>query len=177
MGRLLFGLAILFMVGCATPSLKQPGTGQAESEAEQLREALKKHYEIGEGYYQTGKLDLARAEYLAMLDLKPEEENALYRLGTVAFKQRDFDLSANYFSRAIDSNPKNKKAHYNLANIRLMQAENHFKYYTALVDKDADLRRVSKLMADIDAFNTKSIVSLKKTQTGSLDALAGALKK
>jgi len=71
-------------------------------------------------------------------------------------------------------NPKNGKAQYNLASIRLMQADNHFKYYAAMVDKDTDLSKVSDLMAAIDKFNRKQVIS---SDSESLDKLAGALRK
>ena len=124
--------------------------------------------------YKAGKLDEARTEFLAMLSLKEGEPNANYRLGTIAFKLGEFEESALYFDSVIQADPKNYKAHYNLAAIRLMQAENHFKYYAALVDPDTDLEKVSKLMADIDSFNSKQT---PQGNEKSLDQLATSLKK
>lgn len=135
---------------------------------------LKHHYDLGENLYKNGKLDEAAVEFKKMLELVPGEPNASYRLGTIAFKQADYDKSASYFEDTIKGNPKNYKAHYNLASIRLMQSENHFKYYAALVDPDTDLEKVSKLMADINQFNNKHPA---KSNEQSLDQLAVTIKK
>lgn len=175
--RLVLLLLCVSIASCSlAPSRKSTEGFQDQVTQEAERKKLKHHYDLGERFYKSGDLDSAISEFQAMLQIKPEQELALYRLGTIAFKQRQFDESATYFERAIASNPKNKKAHYNLANIRLMQAENHFKYYTSLVDKDTDISRVSKLVADIDNFNTRKNNNSNQ-QAGSLEALAGALKR
>lgn len=166
-----FFLLILMLSGCSLSPLEKE-LATRDDKAAVMRE-LKTHYQLGERHYKAGQFEEAVVEFEIMLSLKSEEENALYRLGTIAFKQGRYEDSAEYFERAITSNPKNKKAHFNLASIRLMQAENHFKYYAALVDKDTDLKKVSKLVADIDHFNRHSPES---NQTESLDKLAGALK-
>lgn len=168
-------LMVISAAGCASLNTAPSSPKNSDSEFEAQQKALKQLYDQGEQFYKTGQLDLAAAEFTKMLEVVPEEENALYRLGTIAFRQRQFELSADYFERTIKSNPKNKKAHFNLANIRLMQSENHFKYYAALADKEADLSKVSKLIADIDDFNSRK--SKKKDTGGSLDALAGAIKR
>ncbi len=169
---LLLVLSVLVLSGCAfNPTNEVKSEVQAR---QQLAEALKAHYEKGETLYKAGQLDEARAEFQAMLDIKADEPEALYRLGTIAFKQRRFDESASYFESVVETEPKNYKAHYNLASIRLMQAENHFKYYAALVDPDTDLAKVSKLMADIDRFTSRRSV---KVSEQSLDQLATSLKK
>lgn len=170
--KVLLVIAVFMLTACSSTNNSQALSKSSDQQV--LREQLKRHYEIGEDYYKAHQFDLAEAEFKEMLSLRLEEEYALYRLGTIAFRKREFDVSADYFERAIRANPKNKKAHYNLANIRLMQAENHFKYYAALVDKNQDLTKVSKLVADIDDFNSRDRGAQNE---GSLDALAGALKR
>lgn len=145
----------------------------AESQ-QKLRQQLQAHFDQGQLLYKSGELDMARIEFNAMLDLKADDPNANYRLGTIAFKQGQFEDSATYFETVIKVEPKNFKAHYNLAAIRLMQAENHFKYYAALVEPDTDLAKVSKLIADIDAFNSKR---LPRNNENTLEQLATSLKK
>ncbi|MAR93110.1 MAG: hypothetical protein CML06_19865 [Pseudomonadales bacterium] len=166
---------LLVLTGCGSLGGSKPDTfRQVKSEQALLREQLKIHYDRGEELYQSGQLDAARKEFEAMLALRGDEPNANYRLGTIAFKQRRFDQSANYFAAVIAADPKHYKAHYNLASIRLMQAENHFKYYAALVDPDADIKKVSRLMADIDRFTRNHMPSVPEQ---TLDQLAGSLKK
>lgn len=172
--RLLFMVCVSFLIGCAS---NYPINTEAMHEAqakEQLKLRLKAHYERGEKLYKSGQLDSASAEFREMLAIKPNEPNANYRLGTIAFKQGQFEESANYFDAVIQVNPKSHKAHYNLASIRLMQAENHFKYYAALADQKTDLKKLSKLIADIDNFNSKDIPLGREI---SLDQLATSLKK
>ena len=170
-----FLLLISFLSGCASfgyNSLEDELSDQQE--ARSLASKLKKHYEIGEQLYTQGKLELAEVEFKAMLEIKPEEPNALYRMGTLSFKKGMFDSAAEYFERTIKANPRNGKAHYNLASVRLMQAENHFKYYAALAGKKQDLSNVSILLGDIDKFNTNG---KQIGKSASLDEIAGALKK
>jgi len=165
--------ALLF-AGCATQGVGSSSAGKEKSEQEQIRAQLKSHYDKGESFYKLGEMDAAKAEFLAMLKIKPGEPNANYRLGTIAFRQGQYVESAAFFESVINEDPKNYKAHYNLASIRLMQAENHFKYYAALVDPEADLKKVSELMAGIDRFTKKSSPSDREQ---SLDQLAITLKK
>lgn len=173
--RLFLLLGCMLVFGCSTTGKQLTQQASASDNKAQVQ-LLKHHYELGESYYKNNQLEMAQAEFEQMLVIRPEEEFALYRLGNIAFKKREFDLSANYFERTIKANPKNKKAHYNLASLRLMQAENHFKYYAALADKDTDLSKVSKLVADIDDFNTRKSQT-KNSTNGTLDTLAGALKR
>ena len=58
-----------------------------DKEAVRVKSQLKQHYQRGEELYQDGKLEMAEKEFQAMIALKSEEENALYRLGTICFKQ------------------------------------------------------------------------------------------
>lgn len=165
--------------GCA---LFGPATLDKEM-AEQARQGdeisakvkqLRQHFQAGEGFYENDKLAEAEAQYKAMLALKPEDDSALYRLGTIAFKRGQFAESAAYFERAVKSNPRNQRAQYNLATIRLMQAENHFKYYVALSGKDTDLAKVTELLGSIDRFANADV---RGNNTQALDEIAGALKK
>lgn len=172
-------VAILLLAVCVA-GCSSFGYNSLEGELSKQKDArenavrLKQHYDTGERFYQEGKLEQAEKEFKAMLELKPEEENALYRLGTLSFKQAKYDASAEYFERAIKVNPRNGKAHYNLASIRLMQAENHYKYYAALAGKEQDLSNVTGLLGDIDEFNNNGKPDGK---SASLDKIAGALKK
>lgn len=172
--RALIFFCVLVITGCATHSSNSDASGSKKSEQEQIRAWLKVQYDQAEALYKLGKLEESKAGFLSMLDMKPGEPNANYRLGTIAFKQAQYDQSAGYFEAVIEADPKNYKAHYNLASIRLMQAENHFKYYAALVDPETDLNKVSELMADIDKFTTKT---MRSGQEKTLDQLAITLKK
>ena len=171
-------LVVIMLSGCSVfgeNTLEEvvAKNGTQLSETRETFEKLKKHADLGESYYSQGDMDLAEAEFKAILDLKKEDEYALYRLGTIAFKKRNFDQSADYFVRVINQNPRNEKAQYNLASIRLMQAENHFKYYAALVGRETDIRKVEILLGDIDQFTRRDTAS---GDVSSLDQLAGSIK-
>jgi len=175
MRSVLVSILLVVVAGCAS----NPGNVDAlkpkeQTEQEKLRAQLSVHYDSAESLYKAGKLGEAEAEFLKMLALKPGEPNACYRLGTIAFKLADYEKSAAYFEEAIRANPKHFKAHFNLASIRLMQSENHFKYYAALVDPDTDIRKVSQLVADIDKFNNKQLAPSREQ---TLDNLATTIKK
>ncbi|AUM11273.1 tetratricopeptide repeat protein [Ketobacter alkanivorans] len=175
MRSLLIAVALVLIAGCASNASKL-GDMQANGQTaqEKIRAQLSTHYDLGESLYKAGKLGEAEAEFLKMLALTPGEPNACYRLGTIAFKLADYEKSAAYFEDTIRANPKHFKAHFNLASIRLMQSENHFKYYAALVDPDTDIQKVSQLVADIDKFNNKQ---LAPSNEQTLDNLATTIKK
>lgn len=141
---------------------------------EETYRKLRQLYDEGERLYGEGKLDEAEVRFNAMLELKPEDDSALFRLGNIAFRRGLFTDAAGFFERAVKSNPRHQKAHYNLASIRLMQAENHFKYYAALAGKDTDLARVTELLGGIDRF---AHGDRQAQDTQALDRIAGALKK
>lgn len=178
-------LRICLLLGCAllsACSLLGPATldqeladqvADSRSEEESYKK-IKQLFGEGERLYGEGKLDEAEIRFNTILELKPEDDSALFRLGNIAFRRGMFAESAGYFERAVKSNPRHQKAHYNLASIRLMQAENHFKYYTALAGKGADLAKVTELLGSIDRFAHGD----KQSQgTQTLDKIAGALKK
>jgi tetratricopeptide (TPR) repeat protein len=147
----------------------------ADTRSEEGRfKKIKQLFDEGERLYGEGNLNEAEIHFNSILELKPEDDSALFRLGNIAFRRGTFAESAGYFERAVKSNPRHQKAHYNLASVRLMQAENHFKYYTALAGKDADLAKVTELLGSIDRFAHGD----KQSQgTQTLDKIAGALKK
>lgn len=172
-------IGALLMSACSLmgpKTLDQELAARAEQAGnwEEIAPKLKRLFDEGEALYNEGKLDEAEPRFHAMLALKPEDDTALYRLGTIAFRRGQYADSAVYFERTVKSNPRHQKAHYNLASIRLMQAENHFKYYAAMAGKDADLAKVSELLGDIDRFASGDKQG-QSTQT--LDKIAGALKK
>ncbi|MEZ5504792.1 MAG: tetratricopeptide repeat protein [Gammaproteobacteria bacterium] len=175
MGRFVALLLCVLLASCSVlgpPTLDQAVATKA-LDAENLAQ-LKKYFAEGERLYAEGSIDEAEKQFSAMLILKPEDDSALYRLGTIAFRRGEYAASADFFERTVKSNPRNQKAHYNLASLRLMQAENHFKYYAALSGKDTDLAKVTELLGSIDRF---AKADQPDEPTHSLDRIAGSLKK
>ncbi len=58
-----------------------------------LREAL--------GHYKAGRLNEARAVYLAMLEQQPHQVEAMLLLGIIAYRTREYDRAINYFQQVI----------------------------------------------------------------------------
>lgn len=167
-------LSACSLLGPATLDQELAARSANAQDQEEVYKKLKALFDSGERFYGEGNLDEAEARFNAMLELKPEDDSALFRLGNIAFRRGKFAEAAGYFERAVKSNPRHQKAHYNLASIRLMQAENHFKYYAALAGKDTDLVKVTELLGSIDRFANSD----KQAQgTQALDKIAGALKK
>jgi tetratricopeptide (TPR) repeat protein len=180
MRRVALSLLLCVLSGCAVlgePTLDRELSARAREADEQSRIAsqLKQHYAAGEQLYQAAQYEAASKEFQSMLALKPDDEYALYRLGAIEFRKGAFDKSAAYFERTVQANPRHEKAHYNLATIRLMQAEQHFKYYAALAGRGTDLRKVTVLLGSIDTFATGE--DSAGSSSSSLDKIAGALKK
>lgn len=169
-------LLLCFLVASCSvlsPSTLDQVVATKALDSEQMAQ-LKQHFSEGERLYSEGKLDESETQFNAVLALKPEDDSALYRLGTIAFRRGQYAASAEFFERTVKSNPRNQKAHYNLASLRLMQAENHFKYYAALSGKDTDLAKVTELLGSIDRFAN---ADQPGEPTHSLDRIAGSLKK
>lgn len=145
---------------------------QSQEEQQRLM-LLRERHAQAEAYYQDGLLDLAAKEFSGVLELKPDDEAALYRLGNIAFRKGDLDKSAAFFEKVINLNPRHAKAHYNVAIIRLSQSESHFKYYAALAEKGGDLSKISDLLGDIDRFSSKDKPG---EEQNSLDKITGVLK-
>lgn len=142
--RSLFSFFCLIATGCA--SLAESDLGEGEYKK------LDVLYKQAEAYYAAGQMVEADSSLKEMLKLDPTENRALYRMGTVKFRLKQLDDAASYFSRVIEKDPRHSRAHYNLATIRLIQAENHFKYFTATTDPQSDVEAISKLMGAIEEF-------------------------
>lgn len=106
----------------------------------------------GEASYEAGQLDSSKKSFQQVLELDGSETRALYRLGTIDFRMKDLPEAARYFERVIAKDPRHSRAHYNLATIRLIQAENHFKYFTATTDPKTDVTALTDLLGAIEEF-------------------------
>lgn len=112
--------------------------------------------QLGEAAYARSDYIQAKVHYDQALKLGSKEATIFYRLGSISYRDGKFDSAAELFGKAIDIDPRFSKAHYNLATIRLMQAQDHFKYYTATADPKANIEPISKLIANIEEFAEES---------------------
>lgn len=109
-------------------------------------------YAAAESDYTAGNLNEAEKKFNKALSLNPTNSQVLYRLGTISFRKEDMSTAARYFEESVKYDPRSPKAHFNLATIRLMQAENHFKYYIATADPKTDIEGLSRLIGAIEEY-------------------------
>ncbi|MBO1349440.1 MAG: tetratricopeptide repeat protein [Hormoscilla sp. GUM202] len=64
-----------------------------QADNDRLKEAL--------GHYKAGRLNEARAVYLAMLSQQPHQVEAMQMLGIIAYQTKEYDRAINYFQLAI----------------------------------------------------------------------------
>lgn len=102
--------------------------------------------------YSAGNFDEAERLFKEASSLNPASSQATYRLGTIAYRRNELANAAEYFEKTIKIDPRLSKAHFNLATIRLMQAQSHFKYYIATVDPKTDIERLSGLIGAIEEY-------------------------
>jgi tetratricopeptide (TPR) repeat protein len=103
----------------ASRALESGDAGSAES---LYREVISKYPEDTDGYealgaclYFQGKQEEAKSEYLRALDLNATSIDALYGLGCVAQKQKDYYESRDYLEKALAVNANDAPSHRVLA--------------------------------------------------------------
>ena len=77
-----------------------------QADNDRLKEAL--------GHYKAGRLDKARAVYLAMLSQQPELVEAMRMLGIIAYQTQEYDRAINYFQLVISIKPDWPETYNNL---------------------------------------------------------------
>ncbi len=102
--------------------------------------------------YSAGNFDEAERLFREANALNPKSSQVTYRLGTIAYRRNELASAAVHFENTIKIDPRSSKAHFNLATIRLMQAQSHFKYYVATVDPKTDIDRLSGLIGAIEEY-------------------------
>ncbi|MDX1693498.1 MAG: tetratricopeptide repeat protein [Ketobacteraceae bacterium] len=171
----LLGIAFLVLSsGCAMIQERQ--------EEERLLQDVKRDrlkselYDAGEDFYRQGKLEEAQTEFRKMVEHFPDSIIAHYRLGNIAFRLRNLDNAAYHFEKVVELKPRHSKAHYNLALIRLLQSEEHLKFYTATVNPEADVSAISDFLGDINDFS-QALNRKPSDKTDELDDIVGVIDK
>lgn len=155
--RFFYCMTILLVVsGCSTPVLKDRFDDNSKpakpAKLQEELETLQNLQAKADNLYKSGNFNLAEQQYMEVLQADAKNAAALYRLGNIAFKRGDLVKAADYFSRTVELAPRNQKAHYNLAITHLTLSEQHFKYYSSMVDEDVDLTKVSQILRNIYEF-------------------------
>ncbi|MBO1349106.1 MAG: tetratricopeptide repeat protein [Hormoscilla sp. GUM202] len=77
-----------------------------QADNNRLKEAL--------SHYKAGRLDKARAVYLAMLKQQPHQVEAMQMLGIIAYQTPEYDRAINYFQQVISIKPDWPETYNNL---------------------------------------------------------------
>ncbi|HBC57626.1 MAG TPA: hypothetical protein DCZ03_10725, partial [Gammaproteobacteria bacterium] len=88
-----------------------------------------------------------------VLEIKPNFIEVYYRLGIIAFYEKDLLVARQHFERVVAAHPKHNKAQYNLAIVNLALAEQHLNFYTAMVDEGEDISNILTMLDKIREFS------------------------
>lgn len=97
-------------------SNRAPGNAPSRSARSDIamQQAIARALHVAIQLEEQGNLDDAKQRYEQILRANPGQADALNRLGAMAGKNKDFDLSAAYFAEAIKTEPKNALLRGNL---------------------------------------------------------------
>lgn len=136
-------LLIALITGCSSlPDVAPKSSSELLDEAD--RYYLDKDYASASEYYQ------------ALIERHPEASYAHFRLGNIAFQSGDLEAASLAFQSAIDAYPGDARYHYNLALVRLNQAQvlasNAYQKFTARGEPAEEFERlandISRLLED-----------------------------
>lgn len=78
---------------------------------------IRKSQQAAHDAYLTGNLQQAAALYAEILNVQPDDLNALFMLGLISAQTGNFRSATGYFQAVIMKNPAHTGAHYNLGNV------------------------------------------------------------
>ena len=79
-------------------------------------------FELGNAYYQAGRLENAVEAYRAAIELDPNYQAAYANLGVAYYQLEQFELAARQYEKAIELDPQDGDVAYNLGALYLQQA-------------------------------------------------------
>lgn len=103
-----------------------------------MNESIIKHLELSQlGYIKEklGNIKEAQKNYLAALEINPNDASTLYNLGNAYLKNDQFDEALNYYNKALAIQPLNIDAKYNKAIVleKLKDPGSAFRLYKELL--------------------------------------------
>lgn len=104
-----------------------------------LAEALSQGWQ----FQRAGRLDVAEQIYRKILDVQPDQPDALYLLGTVCHRQGKLDDAVQHLLMAVSVRPDYAEAHNNLGVVMAtmghrLDAVKHFRHVVRLKPNDSD---------------------------------------
>jgi tetratricopeptide (TPR) repeat protein len=111
------------------------------------------HYRLGEQAYKVQDMKKAKLHYEAILAKQPGNIDAHFRLGNISTQTKNYSNAMEHYKEVLFRKPNHEKAHYNLAITHLVQAENHFNYYSAVSASESHDKRIVKLLNAINQYS------------------------
>lgn len=128
------------------------------------------YYLKAESAYAKNNYVLAKQGYEKVIQAYPNNTEALFKLGNISMRYRNWAHALNYYSQVLRIKPSHAKAHHNLAMLHLYQAKNHLNYYIANNDSFEN-KKLGKLIESIIDYSKN-----KQNKKSPLEKLAEAVK-
>jgi tetratricopeptide (TPR) repeat protein len=169
-------LVLISLAGCSTPS--QPSTNFPASRIAEQTPAAAAASQQGitlvknaEAAYTKGDWRVAAAEYKKLTEVYPRNSQMWFSLGTSYALLGSLDESAKALEIAASIDPRDARAAYNLALVRLNQAEAALKNAEANVPPNSPLRQeITKILSGIKS----TFSSPPPVTTGAVQSLSPA---
>ncbi|MBW1824581.1 MAG: tetratricopeptide repeat protein [Deltaproteobacteria bacterium] len=133
-----------------------------EDAAQKSPHIARPHYNLGNAYKNSDRLDEAIAEYKRALAINPNYLDALYNLGNTYLKKGKLDKAIDMYKKALAISPNFSRAHRNLGSAYLKKGENKLAITHFNMVKEIDAKSTSP--ADI---NLSGIIKPKAGKTVS----------
>jgi len=105
--------------------------------------------------YQSGRYDLARPQYEALVAANSRFTQGYVRLGVIAWHEGDLPAATSRFEAALRIDPHYEQAAYNLAMLRLNDAASLLETYVGASPPAANREPVLVLLGQLKAFGAR----------------------
>jgi tetratricopeptide (TPR) repeat protein len=126
------------------------GHSPSRTQADQMRLARQADHS-----YRSGKLDLARKQYITLVERQPDFVTGYVRLGVIAYTDDQFATARVHFERALQIDPRNAQASFNLAMLHMNDAARLLEAYLEVNPTAARTEEVRLLLAQVRTFGHK----------------------
>lgn len=147
--------------------MKKTTSNVRPSKSSNLKATLLANLSVGIDLHQKGNFEGAQKIYESILEIDPNNFDALHLLGVLATQYKKFEIAIDLISSAISINRKNARAYYNLGfayqeskNFELALS-NYEKaidldpnYYVAHSNKASTLKELNRLEDALSSYNT-----------------------
>jgi tetratricopeptide (TPR) repeat protein len=167
-----------FVSGQSTPPSPVSATVPAEAQtpatltppeatAQAAPDSATAQFELGNSYYEAGRIDQATEAYKKAVALDPNYQAAYANLGVVYYQLQNFELAATQYEKAIELDPSDGEVAYNLGVLYLQQAlSNGSQPDAALLEKAiTQLQHAQEISPDLaEPYFSLGVAYLASTQ-------------